>query len=65
MDGVSLVAVISVIGSVLVSVLTTCFHSRCSTIKTPCISCEREVIKDDKFFEDKEKSEENNINNKL
>jgi len=44
MTGAEIVAIISVSVGGLATLLTTCFHSRCSKIKTPCIECEREVL---------------------
>tara|TARA_R110000824_G_scaffold75694_1_gene191913 strand:- start:295 stop:471 length:177 start_codon:yes stop_codon:yes gene_type:complete len=49
MMGGELVALISVIGITLSGVLTTLFHSRCSTIRC-CgtgIVCEREVVEEE------------------
>lgn len=55
MTGAEIVAIISVSVGGLATLLTTCFHSRCTTIKTPCIQCERELL-DDK---PKDKDEQN------
>ena len=48
MSGAELVAVIAVAGSTLSALLATCFHSRCTRISTPCISCDRKLIEEDK-----------------
>lgn len=53
--GGEVIAIISVSISGVTTILTTCFHSRCKKISTPCISCERE-IKEEKIIES------NNIN---
>lgn len=39
-----IVALVSVIGIVISGILTTCFHSRCTNIRTPCISCDRVLM---------------------
>ena len=48
MTGAEVVAIISVSAGALTTLLSTCFHSRCTKINTPCISCERQVMEDDK-----------------
>ena len=55
MTGAEVVAIISVSIAGATTLLSTCFHSRCTTIRTPCISCDRELIKD--------KNEESKDNN--
>ena len=57
MSGAEIVAIISVSIGGLVSLLTTCFHSRCTTVDCYGIKCKRKVIEDDKELE--------NLNNKL
>tara|TARA_R100001086_G_scaffold179621_1_gene99644 strand:+ start:455 stop:634 length:180 start_codon:yes stop_codon:yes gene_type:complete len=47
MTGAEIVAIISVSVGGLTTLLSTCFHSRCSKIKTPCIECERVVMEED------------------
>ena len=44
MTGAEIVGIIAVCGTTLSAILTTLFHSRCSSINTPCISCKREVL---------------------
>lgn len=44
MTGAEVVAIISVSAGALTTLLSTCFHSRCTTINTPCIKCERKVL---------------------
>jgi hypothetical protein len=56
MTGAEIVAIISVSIAGLTTLLSTCFHSRCTTIRTPCISCDRELMH--------EKNEEQTENNK-
>ena len=63
MTGAEIVAIISVSVGGLTTLLSTCFHSRCTQIETPCISCKRELIDDDK--KEKEKEKENENENKL
>ena len=46
MMGAEIVAIISVSIAGATTLLSTCFHSRCTTIKTPCISCDRELMKE-------------------
>ncbi len=48
MSGAEVVAIISVSAGALTTLLSTCFHSRCSKISTPCINCERVVMDEDK-----------------
>lgn len=48
MTGAEIVAIISVSIAGATTLLSTCFHSRCTNIRTPCISCDRELIKTDK-----------------
>ena len=48
MSGAEVVAIISVSAGALTTLLSTCFHSRCTKINTPCINCERQVIEEDK-----------------
>jgi len=55
MTGAEIVAIISVSIAGLTTLLSTCFHSRCTTIRTPCISCDRELI-----HEKNEEPKENN-----
>lgn len=47
MTGAEAVAIISVSAGALTTLLSTCFHSRCSKINTPCISCERKVLEEE------------------
>ena len=56
MTGAEIVAIISVSIAGLTTLLSTCFHSRCTKIYTPCISCDRELMH--------EKNEEPKENNK-
>jgi cytidine deaminase len=46
MMGAEIVAIISVSIAGATTLLSTCFHSRCTTIRTPCISCDRELMKE-------------------
>lgn len=55
MSGAEVVAIISVSAGALTTLLSTCFHSRCTKINTPCVSCERQLIEEDK---DKDKNKE-------
>lgn len=48
MTGAEVVAIISVSAGALTTLLSTCFHSRCTKINTPCINCERQVMEEDK-----------------
>lgn len=48
MSGAEVVAIISVSAGALTTLLSTCFHSRCTKINTPCVSCERQLIEEDK-----------------
>jgi len=57
MSGAEIVAIISVSIGGIVSLLTTCFHSRCTTVDCYGIKCKRKIIEDDKELE--------NLNNKL
>jgi len=45
MTGAEIVAIISVSIAGATTLLSTCWHSRCTNIRTPCISCDREIIK--------------------
>ena len=47
MSGAEVVAIISVSAGALTTLLSTCFHSRCTKINTPCINCERQVMEDE------------------
>ena len=55
MTGAEIVAIISVSIAGLTTLLSTCFHSRCTKIYTPCISCYRELMHE-KNEETKEKN---------
>ena len=55
MTGAEIVAIISVSIAGLTTLLSTCFHSRCTKIYTPCISCDRELM-----HEKKEETKEKN-----
>lgn len=55
MTGAEVVAIISVSAGALTTLLSTCFHSRCTSINTPCIKCERKVL--DENEEEKPKKE--------
>ena len=57
MSGAEIVAIISVSVGGAVSLLTSCFHSRCTDINCWGIKCKRKIIEDDKELE--------NLNNKL
>jgi len=35
---------ITLMGGTLTAIIIACFKSRCRNIKTPCISCDREVL---------------------
>ena len=59
MTGAEAVAIISVSVGGLATLLSTCFHSRCTKINTPCISCERQVMEENE--KDKEKEKENKL----
>lgn len=59
MTGAEVVAIISVSVGGLATLLSTCFHSRCTKINTPCISCERQVMEENE--KDKEKEKENKL----
>lgn len=48
MTGAEVVAIISVSIGGAVSLLTSCFHSRCTDINCWGIKCKRKVIEDDK-----------------
>lgn len=56
MSGAEVVAIISVSAGALTTLLSTCFHSRCTRINTPCINCERQLIEKD---DDEPKEKEN------
>ena len=58
MTGAEIVAIISVSVGGLATLLSTCFHSRCTRIKTPCIECERQLL------DETENNGENNNNNR-
>ena len=58
MMGAEIVAIISVSIAGATTLLSTCFHSRCTTIRTPCISCDRELMKE-KNEEEEEPREPN------
>ncbi len=47
MTGAEIVAIISVAIAGATTLLSTCFHSRCTNIRTPCISCERTLMPDE------------------
>ncbi len=47
MTGAEVVAIVSVSIGGMATLLSTCFHSRCSDIETPCIKCKREVLPGD------------------
>jgi hypothetical protein len=47
MTGAETVAIISVSAGALATLLTTCFHSRCTKIKTPCFECDRKLFDED------------------
>ncbi len=57
MTGAEVIALISVSIGGAVSLLTSCFHSRCTTIDCWGIKCKRKLIEDDKELQ--------NLNNKL
>jgi len=57
MTGAEIDAIISVSIGGAVSLLTSCFHSRCTTIDCWGIKCKRKLIEDDKELQ--------NLNNKL
>tara|TARA_R110000796_G_scaffold101434_1_gene210107 strand:+ start:442 stop:615 length:174 start_codon:yes stop_codon:yes gene_type:complete len=57
MTGAEIVAIISVSIGGAVSLLTSCFHSRCTNINCWGIKCKRKLIEDDKELEE--------LNNKL
>tara|TARA_R110002012_G_scaffold20048_2_gene71428 strand:+ start:849 stop:1034 length:186 start_codon:yes stop_codon:yes gene_type:complete len=59
MTGAELVAIISVSITGLSGLLSTCFHSRCTSIRTPCISCDRKLLDEE---EPNKEVEFNNIN---
>ena len=58
MSGAEVVAIISVSAGALTTLLSTCFHSRCTKINTPCINCERQVTE-----EEENKDENPTLNN--
>lgn len=47
MSGAEVVAIISVSAGALTTLLSTCYHSRCTKINTPCINCERQVMEEE------------------
>ena len=55
MSGAEIVAIISVSVGGLATLLSTCFHSRCTKINTPCISCERQLMDEKENDKDKDK----------
>jgi len=55
MMGAEIVAIISVSIAGATTLLSTCFHSRCTTIRTPCISCDRELMKEKNEEEEEER----------
>jgi cytidine deaminase len=57
MTGAEIVAIISVSIAGATTLLSTCFHSRCTNIRTPCISCDRELIKNN----NEESKEDNDV----
>ena len=59
MTGAEVVAIISVSIGGAATLLSTCFHSRCTKINTPCISCERQLMEDNE--KEKEKEKENKL----
>ena len=63
MSGAEVVAIISVSVGGLATLLSTCFHSRCTKINTPCISCERQLMDENEKENNKDKDKE--IINKL
>tara|TARA_Y100000401_G_C8321711_1_gene225673 strand:+ start:49 stop:240 length:192 start_codon:yes stop_codon:yes gene_type:complete len=63
MSGAEIVAIISVSVGGLATLLSTCFHSRCTKINTPCISCERQLMDENEKENNKDKDKE--IINKL
>ena len=58
MLGAEVVAIISVSAGALATLLTTCFHSRCTKIKTPCFECDRKLF-------DEEEIQNHRKNNKV
>jgi len=63
MTGAEVVAIISVSAGALTTLLSTCFHSRCTKINTPCINCERQVIEEDEKNKDKEENNPTQVRN--
>jgi len=65
-SGAETVAIISVSVSGLATLLSTCFHSRCTSIRTPCISCDRKLLDEEEPNNIQKKSnkevEFNNVN---
>ena len=57
MTGAEVVAIISVSAGALTTLLSTCFHSRCTSINTPCIKCERKVLDENEDEPNKPKKE--------
>ena len=49
MTGAEVVAIISVAAGALATLLTTCFHSRCTKVKTPCFECDRKLYDDEEL----------------
>ena len=47
MLGAEVVAIISVSIAGTATLMTTCFHSRCTKIKTPCFECDRKLFDED------------------
>tara|TARA_Y100000004_G_scaffold195674_1_gene263359 strand:- start:20 stop:211 length:192 start_codon:yes stop_codon:yes gene_type:complete len=54
LTGAELVAIISVSVGGLATLLSTCFHSRCTEIETPCIKCKRDVMDENESKKDNE-----------
>lgn len=59
MTGAEVVAIISVAAGALATLLTTCFHSRCTKIKTCCFECDRKLYDEDEVEKHRKN---NNIN---
>ena len=59
MLGAEVVAIISVSIAGTATLMTTCFHSRCTKIKTPCFECDRKLFDEDEVNNHRRK---NNIN---